>query len=29
VFLLGVGGLTVWYRGAGLLDVEPAGASAP
>jgi hypothetical protein len=27
--LLGVGGLTVWYRGAGLLDVDPAGANAP
>jgi hypothetical protein len=29
VFLLGVGGLTVWYRVAGLLEVEPAGANAP
>lgn len=26
VFLVGVGGLTLWYRGAGLLEVEPAPA---
>jgi hypothetical protein len=26
VFLVGIGGLTLWYRGAGLLEVEPAPA---